>query len=78
MAEVEVQDQTGRVWGASEFALEKGHLFNETEFAQILNQKFRVHSYERMQELWQLRDRCLRSNRSGTYPEGADISGEFR
>lgn len=74
MAEVEVQDRAGRIWTADAFALERGYRYGELEFARILSEVFRIVGYERMQQLWLLRDRSMRQNVSGTFPEGADIS----
>ncbi len=72
--EREVQSTDGRVWSADEFALEKGWTLNEEGFAEFVRDAFGVHGYERMQELFALRDRSLRRNVSGTFPEGADIN----
>ena len=74
MAENEVQSADGRVWTADEFALELGHTLDAVEFAEILQNKFKVHGYERMQDLWAKRDYAKRRGFSGTLPEGADIN----
>ena len=67
------RDITGREWTADEFALQHGHRLDEIEFARILQDTFAVHGYERMQQLWRLRDRSLKKNPSGSFPEGFDI-----
>jgi hypothetical protein len=76
MAEREVQDSRGRIWDADTFALEHGHWHGEIEFAEKMVNLFGVHGYERMQQLWKVRDKSIRRHhRSGRpIPEGADIN----
>ena len=75
-----MQDQTGKVWSADEYALEHGHWQNEIEFAQNMQGLFGVHGYERMQQLWAIRDRSKKrhfSSANRPIPEGADINDLF-
>jgi hypothetical protein len=77
MAECEIQSADGRIWTADEFALELGYTLDATAFAEFLQGQFRIHGYERMQHLWWLRDRSLKRNRSGSFPEGYNISKDI-
>lgn len=74
MTERNLEDGKGRIWTADEFAVERGYLLDEIQFAHWMQSEFGIRSYERMQQVWRLRDVSLRRNRSGTFPEGADIT----
>jgi len=76
VAEREIEDQTGRIWSADEWTLAYGYAYGEIEFAEWKQNEFGVHSYERMQQLWVLRDKSIRSHHrsSRPIPEGADIN----
>ena len=78
MSEVELRDNKGRVWTADTFALERGYLLDAAAFAEFLLNEFHVHGYERMQQLWRIRDTSIRRNPSGSFPEGADIGELFK
>jgi hypothetical protein len=76
LAEHLIEDRSGKHWTADEYALERGHLYDAIQFAELLTNTFNVRGYDRMQELWQMRDRCLRHFRKTQrgFPEGADIN----
>lgn len=74
MAERNVLSADGHEWSADEFALCYGHLHTLEQFAKIMDDVFRVHGYERMQQLFDLREKALTRNFSGTIPEGGDIN----
>jgi hypothetical protein len=76
IAENLIEDRTGKQWTADEYAIERGYLYVAIEFAGLLTNVFNVRGYDRMQELWQLRDRALAFYRKSPrgFPEGSDIN----
>lgn len=75
MSEKLLETDDGKVWTADTFAIERGFSLDEIEFATWLQEKFGVRGYERMQQLWRMRDASIRRHRSGSRPEGGDVAG---